>query len=84
MQGNGSAPRHAAESAGGVHEPERVVWTVREASRHLGLPLPTVYAYIKSGVLPAIRLGGRLLIPRAAVLALVDQAMAEWGGPDAG
>jgi excisionase family DNA binding protein len=83
MQRNGSAPAPTPESAAVTGYDKRVAWTVREASARLGLPTPTVYAYVKSGLLPAIKLGGRLLIPAAAVLALVDEAMDQWDGPDA-
>jgi excisionase family DNA binding protein len=61
---------------------DRVTWTVRETAERLGITPSTAYAYVESGVLPAVRLGRRLLIPRAAVLALVDRAMGQWGGPD--
>ena len=66
-----------------VAEEERLTWTVGETAQRLGVKLSSVYAYVEAGVLPAVRLGGRVLIPRAAVLALVDRAMGEWGGPDA-
>ena len=75
MQRNGSTP--LAEPA------DRVAWTVPETARRLGITRSAAYAYVKAGILPAIKLGGRLLIPAAAVLALVDEAMSEWGGPDA-
>ena len=62
---------------------EEVAWTVPETARRLGIKRSAAYAYVKSGLLPSIKLGGRLLVPREAVLALVDKALAEWGGPDA-
>ena len=79
MQLNGSHPPLPAEPA-----EERLTWTVGETAQRLGVKLSSVYAYVEAGLLPAVRLGGRVLIPRAAVLALVDKAMGEWGGPDAG
>ncbi|MGH3040098.1 MAG: helix-turn-helix domain-containing protein [Gaiellaceae bacterium] len=82
MQRKRSAPPHAQEPPEGAQESERVALTVRETSLCLGLPQPTVYAYIKKGHLPAIKIGGRLLVPRAAVLALLDDAMDKWDGPD--
>ncbi|MGH8932893.1 MAG: helix-turn-helix domain-containing protein [Egibacteraceae bacterium] len=75
MQRNGSTP--SAEPV------DRVAWTVPETARRLGIKRSAAYAYVKAGILPSIKLGGRLLIPAAAVLALVDQAMSQWGGPDA-
>jgi excisionase family DNA binding protein len=61
---------------------DRVTWTVRETAEQLGITLSTAYAYVDSGELPSVRLGRRLLIPRAAVLQLVDEAMDRWGGPN--
>jgi len=61
---------------------DRVTWTVRETAERLGITLSTAYAYVESGQLPSIKLGRRLLIPRAAVLQLVDEAMDQWGGSD--
>ncbi|MGH8886280.1 MAG: helix-turn-helix domain-containing protein [Egibacteraceae bacterium] len=60
----------------------RLTWTARETAARLGIKLSTVYAYVEDGVLPSVRLRGRLLIPCAAVEYLVDQAMDRWGGPD--
>ena len=82
MQHKRSAPPHTQDPRQGAQESERVALTVRETSLCLGLPQPTVYAYIKKGLLPSIKLGGRLLVPRAAVAALLDDAMDKWDGPD--
>jgi excisionase family DNA binding protein len=46
-----------------------------------GIKRPTVYTYVKTGVLPSLKLGGRLLVPRAAVLALVAKVFG-LDGPD--
>jgi excisionase family DNA binding protein len=67
---------------GAVKGEDRMTWTVRETAEQLGITLSTAYAYIESGELPAVRLGRRLLIPRAAVQQLVDEAMDRWGGSD--
>ena len=77
-------PNRSAALSASAFSSDDVAWTVPEAARRLGIKRSAAYAYVKSGVLPAIKLGGRLLIPRDAVLALVDKAMAEWGGPDGG
>ena len=84
MQRNRSAPPDARGPGHLPDDDERVVWTVREASDRLGLPVPRIYAYVQAGALPAIRLQGRLLIPRDAVMGLVHKAMNDWRGPDAG
>lgn len=83
MHRNASAPMSAPGTTKAARTDERVVWSAREASARLGIPVPTVYAYVKSGDLPAVKLRGRLLIPCEAVQRLIDQAMDEWGGPDA-
>jgi excisionase family DNA binding protein len=64
-----------------VEPADPVAWTVPETARRLGIKRSAAYAYVKAGLLPSIKLGGRLLIPSAAVLALVDKAMSEWNGP---
>ena len=61
---------------------ERLTWTVRESAERLGLPLSTTYWYVECGILPAVRLGTRVLIPREAVERLVEKALGDWGGPD--
>lgn len=78
MQRNGGASPLARP----VESAEAVAWTVPETAKRLGIKRSAAYAYVKAGLLPSIKLGGRLLIPAAAVLALVDKAMREWDGPD--
>jgi excisionase family DNA binding protein len=45
-------------------EPERVVYSVKEVARLLGLNLGGTYALIHEGTIPAIRMGGRWLVPK--------------------
>jgi excisionase family DNA binding protein len=45
----------------------RRTFTVEEAGQILGLGRNTAYALAKSGRLPTIRLGRRLLVPKAAL-----------------
>jgi excisionase family DNA binding protein len=45
--------------------------TVEEAARLLGIGRGLAYAAVADGTLPAIRVGRRLLIPKAALLALL-------------
>jgi excisionase family DNA binding protein len=47
--------------------------TPRASRRHTGLGLPATYRLIKEGVIPAIQVGNRWLIPQAAL----EQALAE-------
>jgi excisionase family DNA binding protein len=43
-----------------------------EAGRMLGLSRPAVYAAAKRGDIPTIKIGGRILVPRAALERLLD------------
>lgn len=46
---------------------DRRTLTVEEAGRALGIGRNTAYEAIRRGQLPAIRIGKRLLVPRAAL-----------------
>jgi excisionase family DNA binding protein len=46
---------------------ERQTLSVEEAGRILGISRTSAYAYAKDGSLPTIRLGGHLLVPKAAL-----------------
>ncbi len=41
--------------------------SVGEAAQLLGLAKPTIYAAVKRGELPAVRIGDRVLIPKTAL-----------------
>jgi excisionase family DNA binding protein len=59
----------------------RLTLTVEEAAERLGISRNHAYASVKSGAIPAIRIGRRLLVPKAALerkLAIQD-AFAEAG-----
>ena len=51
------------------------VLTVREAAAYLRLGLNTTYEAIRRGELPAVRVGRRLLVPRAALERLLAESM---------
>ena len=51
--------------------PELLTMTVEEAALKLGISRNTAYACARSGQLPVIRLGKRMLVPRAALEAMV-------------
>jgi len=55
-----------------VEETERLTLNVPEAGRLLGISRSTAYALVNSGYLPAIRLGKRILVPRAALERLLE------------
>lgn len=56
--------------------PERLTLTVEEAARLLGIGRSLAYELVATGGLPSIRLGRRILIPRAAVDVLLTSASA--------
>ena len=54
------------------HSSDRLVYTVAEAGALLGISRAFAYELVARGELPAIRLGRRRLVPRIALLALVE------------
>ena len=50
---------------------ERLVYTVEEAGRLLGVSRTTAYECVRTRQLPSIRLGRRIVVPRAAIEALL-------------
>ncbi|MEE8550029.1 MAG: helix-turn-helix domain-containing protein [Gemmatimonadota bacterium] len=46
---------------------EKVVYTVLEAAELLGLGRHTAYEGVRSGVIPSVRVGRRILVPRVAL-----------------
>jgi len=56
---------------------ERLVYTVAEAGEMLGISRAFAYELVARGELPVIRLGRRLLVPKAGLLALVGQTAPE-------
>lgn len=53
---------------------EKLTHTVEEAGRLLGLSRNSAYAAAHTGELPTIRLGKRLLVPKAALERLLESA----------
>jgi len=45
---------------------ERITYTIDEAAERLGVSRNTAYEAARSGQLPTVRIGRRLLVPRAA------------------
>jgi len=54
---------------------EKLTHTVEEAGKLLGLSRNSAYALAKTGALPTIRLGKRLLVPKAALELLLKGAV---------
>jgi excisionase family DNA binding protein len=59
---------------GDLQSTERLTLTVVEAGRKLGLSRMTAYVAAKNGQIPTIRIGRRILVPRAALERLLDGA----------
>lgn len=55
-------------------EPVRLTLTVPEAARVLGIGRNACYERIHEGTLPAIRLGRRLVVPKAGLERLLSGA----------
>ncbi len=54
------------------HCADRLVYTVGEAGALLGISRAFAYELVARGELPVIRLGRRRLVPKVALLALVE------------
>jgi excisionase family DNA binding protein len=59
---------------------ERAVYTVVEVAQLLSLSRGTAYALVRDGTIPALRLGGRWVIPRARFHAWLDTLDEEQNG----
>jgi excisionase family DNA binding protein len=51
---------------------ERLVYNVEEVQRLLSLSRATTYSLCNAGVIPTIRLGKRLLVPRHRLLEMLQ------------
>ncbi len=56
-----------------LEDSERAVLTVEEARGCLGISRGLIYEAIRRGEIPSIRIGRRLLVPRAALQELLGQ-----------
>lgn len=50
--------------------------SVTQAAELLGISRTTAYECVRTGALPALRLGGRIVVPTQAIDALLDAASA--------
>ena len=60
---------------------ERLTVPVVEAARLLGISRTLAYQAIKRGQLPAISVGRRLLVPRAALIRMLEGGHSEGSSP---
>lgn len=56
-----------------VIEKEKLVLTVEEAGELLGVSRPHAYKLVKLGQLPVIRLGRRLVVPKASLSRMLSE-----------
>lgn len=54
---------------------ERLVYTVAEARQTLGISRGLMYEAIRTGTIPSVRIGRRILIPKAALERLLDKKL---------
>ena len=55
---------------------DRATYTVRETATKLGIGFNQTYQAIGRGEIPALRIGGRILVPRVALDRLLENAAA--------
>jgi excisionase family DNA binding protein len=53
---------------------EKLVITVEEAGKLLGLSRGSAYSAARRGDIPTIRIGARLIVPRAALARMLESA----------
>jgi excisionase family DNA binding protein len=53
---------------------DKLTVSVPEAAQLLGVSRMTAYAAVRDGAIPSLRIGRRLLVPRAALERLLDRA----------
>jgi len=51
---------------------ERLTYTVTEVAQLLGISRGSAYTHVRTGEIPSITIGGRIVIPRRALNALLD------------
>ena len=59
---------------------ETLTYSVEEAGRMLGISRGSAYEAVRNGQIPSIRIGRRLLVPRARLLELVGSNLASTSG----
>ncbi len=80
----GPRPRTTSVSlAGAVLRPEdRAVYTVKEVARLLSVSLGGTYALVREGRIPAIKLGGRWVIPKKRFHTWLEESTTPDDGPE--
>lgn len=65
--------RGDVDPQGGSDPGDRAAYTVPEAARLLGLSRGNVYALVRAGAIPAMRIGGRWIVPKRRFHSWLDQ-----------
>ena len=61
---------------------EKLVVTVDQAAKALGISRGLAYEMARQGRIPVIRLGRRLLVPRSALERMLAESDGRWAGDD--
>ena len=61
---------------------EKLVFTVDEVAELLGICRPTAFKGVRLGIIPSIRVGKRILIPRIALEKMLANAGSKEEGKD--
>jgi excisionase family DNA binding protein len=67
------ASTELSQDAGGVQDDGRLTYTLTEAASRLGISRALAYEAAQRGELPVCRIGRRVLVPRVALLRLLEQ-----------
>ena len=59
---------------------EKHTFTISEAAEMLGIAKNTVYRAVRRGEIPIVRIGGRLLVAKTAMIRLLEGNMASGSG----
>ena len=65
------AERKATGYAKPLEPVEKLADSIPEAARMLGIAPNTAYRAVATGELPSVKIGGRILVPRAALKAML-------------
>lgn len=56
---------------------DKATLTVEQAAEYLGISRGSAYAAVRTGEIPHVRIGSRILVPRAALEHLLQPAMSQ-------
>ena len=73
MAESGTRRSHRTSAATHPHDDGRLTYTLTEAAQQLGISSTTAYEAARRGELPVRVIGRRMLVPRAALLRLLDE-----------